>query len=190
MSGMHRAMDRRRWPKAVRVAALTLTACAAAGCGLDWTVTEGGSQGAGGAPTSASHGSGASTGSPSTGVGAEGGAGTAGGSTGTASSVTSSTAAAAGGAAGTGGAASCEEAGADCTACSSCAESGPCLARANACFADEFCACMYDCNDDYCFECERWYWPEGDQLWADFGMCVICDECPGDCADSYAGWCN
>jgi len=187
---MHRAMDLLRWPNAARLAALTVATCAAASCGLDWTVTENGSQGAGGDPTSASHGNGASTGSSTTGVGAEGGAGAAGGATSTASSVASSSSASAGGAAGTGGAATCEDAAADCGGCWSCAESGPCLALGNACFADEFCTCMYFCDDDYCFECEPSYWPEGDQMWADFSDCIICYECPGDCGADYPGWCN
>jgi hypothetical protein len=190
VSGKHRAMERVCDAGAWRLATATMTACIVAACGLDWTVTKGGSQGAGGDPTSSSQGNGASTGSSSTGVGAEGGAGAAGGATSSASSVASSTSASAGGAAGTGGAATCEEAAAACSACWNCAESGPCVALGNACFADEFCTCMYFCDDDYCFECEPSYWPGGDQLWFDFSDCIICYECPGDCAADYPGWCN
>lgn len=91
-----------------------------------------------------------------------------------------------GGGQGGGGTGVCDDTGC-CDDCVACAAAGPCTAQVGACLADPACLEVEDClgccdpSDAACVQdCLSM---SGGQVFADALECVVCNECPDDCAE-------
>lgn len=189
--------------KALICALMVVIAGASMGCsskknssGTAGSAGNGGSGGSGGAGNGGSGGGG---------NGGSGGAGGTGGGTTsmTTSSTTSTTSTTMGGQCDNKG--TCQDMDNDPTNdCAGCAFAGPCLSKEQACEMDKDCcnamgtmcdpnsfvACLNACaaNDSACVKKCQTDHPTGAMLYSDLIVCVVCDNCPTDCA-MYAGNC-
>lgn len=161
------------WTLAAVVVSLgALVACSSSKSGTSGGGGEGGEEWNGG------NGGGKTTSNASSGTGGTGGMGGSGG--------------AGGGMAGSGGGSSCDGSG-TCQACQQCAQAN-CQAEIMACQTNMACAgltqCLSTCmpSDSTCIQNCAGMYQAGIQPYNAVAVCLICDNCKGDCAQQ-AGMC-
>jgi len=163
-------------------------------CGLDWTVpTSSGDKGGTGGGSVTHHAtvgagwtddpktSATSGGAPGSSGDAAGGAG----GTGDAGGATSSSG---------GGAATCDGPGVTCGDCSDCTVDRGCSAEVDACMNDDWCRNLHDCyatcDNQACADGCYYFYGQGQYLYDQAVMCIVCDVCVTSCASRQANWCN